>query len=123
MTNKQIEKIKVTSYVELTEAIKPFLPENNKSEARKSFIEGFEFVKRRKKFNDTAGNQLSTDDMRCWVDNVVKQRLGGRREGLGVVWDLPEGKFKLDPWTGKLEKEDQNAAAPAESGTRPGSTS
>lgn len=32
------------------------------------------------------------------------KHMGGRREGLKVVWDISEGKFAFDPWSGKLEK-------------------
>lgn len=39
-----------------------------------------------------------------WIDKFVTQNLGGKREGLKVIWTLPEGRFELDPWTLQLAK-------------------
>ncbi len=35
---------------------------------------------------------------------MIRTQMGGRREGLKVVWDTIEGKYSFDPWTNVLEK-------------------
>ena len=38
------------------------------------------------------------------LDRFISTHFDGRREGNRIVWDLPEGKFELDPWTLTLSK-------------------
>lgn len=94
-------------------------PSDGQSMSRKLLLDGFEMVKRQMAFDQAAqvysdvvdnfgGVYPATpamDNTRAtWLDNYIRSTLGGHREGLVVVWNLPEGKFQLDPWSGKLEK-------------------
>lgn len=45
------------------------------------------------------------DDMYMSVDNIVRHRLAGKREGLTVVWRLGDKKFVFDPFTSELREE------------------
>lgn len=89
------------------------------SMTRKTLLEGFDMLKKRQEtlqamgkvdLDDFGGFYPATlrdiTDQITWVDRFVTNRLGGKREGLYVVWELPEGKYQMDPWTCKLEKID-----------------
>jgi len=85
---------------------------------RKLLREGFQSVKNQEDFNDQAsfnpgneefGGHIPTSippniDRIHWIDAWIDHHLDGKREGLKVVWYLPEGKFELDPWTCVLNK-------------------
>ncbi len=45
------------------------------------------------------------DDMYMSVDNIIKHRLAGKREGLTIVWNLGPTKVIFDPFTGELREE------------------
>ena len=44
------------------------------------------------------------DRMKFNVDNLIRNRLGGSREGLRVRWKIQEGIFEFDPFTTKFFK-------------------
>lgn len=88
------------------------------SMARRTLLEGFEMLKRRQ---ETLSSLQTNEDYYdgfvpapladpnehvTWVDRFIINRLGGRREGLYIVWEIPEGKYRLDPWSCILEKID-----------------
>ena len=100
---KKIETVIVKSKADIEQALKPFT--NDKHQLRASLLEGFELVKKRRTFNEKVDSGLDVDKMFIWVDAMIKQRLDGKREGLRVVWNIPEGKFEFDPWTKQLTKE------------------
>lgn len=67
--------------------------------------QGMDMLKRRAEIIEKAGsraNRLIAMDSRTWVDNLIERRLGGRREGLRIRWEVPDGVFYWDPTTGKL---------------------
>lgn len=87
--------------------------------AHKLLEDGFRMIQRQSEYGKSAqvfaenvdgfGGFLPTtapanDHHTTWLDNFIRTSLGGKREGLYVVWDLPEGRFRMDPWTYKLEK-------------------
>jgi hypothetical protein len=87
--------------------------------AHKLLSDGFKMVKRQLEFGqaaqvfnddvDSFGGFLPTpapsnDKHVTWLDNFIRTSLGGRREGMHVVWDLPEGRYRMDPATYQLEK-------------------
>ena len=89
------------------------------STLRRTLLDGFEIIKNHKKYRQASlasvemkeefgGFQPAVapdpDGHHTWLDTFIMRNMGGRREGLYIVWDLPEGKFKLDPWTCQLEK-------------------
>lgn len=86
---------------------------------RKTLLEGFEMVKSHHEFHKASleahsmeeeyGGYLpalapSPDDHKMWIDKFVNDRLGAKREGLYIIWEIPEGKYKFDPWSCSLEK-------------------
>jgi hypothetical protein len=91
----------------------------DQSMTRKTLLEGFDMLKKRQETLQAMG-KIDLDDFGgfypaslrditdqiTWVDRFITNRLGGRREGLLVVWEIPEGKYQMDPWTCKLEKID-----------------
>lgn len=86
---------------------------------RKTMLDGFEMVKNHQShyrasiasqnMYDEYGGYLPApvpdpNEHLMWIDRFIKNNLGGKREGLTIIWELPEGKFQLDPWTCQLEK-------------------
>ena len=91
------------------------------STVRRTLLDGFEMLKSAQElYEESLATQTMEEeyggflppvapnpaDHHTWVDTFIDRNMGGRREGLSIVWELPEGKFKLDPWTCKLEKVD-----------------
>lgn len=75
---------------------------------RKMLLDGFEIVRKRidvvgKIEQPHLANPLNVDG-HMWLDDLIKRRLGGIREGLRVRWTLSEGVFYFDPFAGKLTK-------------------
>lgn len=73
-------------------------------------IEGFDIVKKRleamAKPRETELNIEPVNiDGRMWLDDLITRRLGGTRDGLRVKWDITEGVFYFDPYTGTLTTE------------------
>ena len=66
------------------------------------------------KHGENARKALMVDG-HAWVDNIIKTRLGGKREGLRVRWDISEGIFFFDPFTGKLTKCESPTPSPTSS--------
>jgi hypothetical protein len=98
----EIKPVVVHNRADIELALKPFLTEGH--QLRQSLQEGMAFVENRRAFNARSQSGLDVDAMRCWVDELIRQRLGGRREGLTVVWTLDCGKFRYDPQNGRLEE-------------------
>ena len=110
---KELEKVSVKNYGDLQQAIKPFMED---SAIYKLLVEGLDIVKRQSVFADRAAETTAEDfggfmpampakgGHYSWVDTLIDRRLNGKRDGLTVTWDLPEGKFTFDAWTRKLEK-------------------
>ena len=88
---------------------------------RETLLDGFKMVKNHLEYyNASMASQSAIDeyggfppalapnpdDHRTWLDTFIDRNMGGHREGLFICWDLPEGKFRLDPWSCKLEKVD-----------------
>lgn len=83
---------------------------------RQGLIDGFEHVKQYSQMWNRIHNVLDDDEygaslpyadidkMYLPVDKLIRYRLGGRREGLTVVWDLPDKKVVFDPYSKKLEE-------------------
>ena len=38
------------------------------------------------------------------VDILIRRKMGGRRVGMMIVWDVEEGSYQFDPINGKLSK-------------------
>ncbi len=71
--------------------------------------EGFDIIKRRLVvLEKTEGKTLSpvVVDGRMWLDDLIRIRLGGSRDGLRVKWVISSGTYFFDPYTGKLFKKD-----------------
>jgi len=96
----KLEPVIVKNQADIVQALKPFV--DDKHQLRASLLEGFELVKKRKLFNEKTDSGLDVDQMHFWVDDLIKQRMGGKRKGMTVVWELPEGKFQFEPLTKKL---------------------
>lgn len=78
---------------------------------REMLIEGFNIVKTRieimekcKEKAEGSGIQPIQIDGHMWLDDLITRRLGGKRDGLRIRWDLQEGSYFFDPFTGKLTK-------------------
>jgi hypothetical protein len=108
----ELPKVEVKNHAQLLEALKPFKAD---STLRKLFMEGMEVVKRQSEFksedfatNEEFGGFLPAEPASgqrySWVDTFIKQRLDAKRDGLKVVWSLPEGEFEFDPWTKDLRQ-------------------
>jgi hypothetical protein len=83
---------------------------------RQSLLDGFDQVKEQHKMwgdihdvlqEDEYGTSLpepDIDDMLMPVDRLIRYRLGGKREGMTVVWELMDRKAVFDPYTKKLDE-------------------
>jgi hypothetical protein len=91
------------------------------STVRQTLIDGFTMVKNHLEYhNASLASQSAVEDFggfppavapnpsehMTWLDTFIDRNMGGRREGLHIVWNIPEGKFRYDPWSSKLEKVD-----------------
>jgi len=84
--------------------------------ARKGLIDGFNHVKEQEEMWNRLYNALNDDEysatipkldidnMVLPVDRIIRQRLGGIREGYTVVWHLPTKKVVFYPYDKKLEE-------------------
>jgi len=91
------------------------------STLRKTILDGFEMIKNHQKYYEASlASKTSPDEYggfypavvpnpqnhTTWIDTFIKNNMDGTREGLYIVWDISTGKYRLDPWTCKLEKID-----------------
>lgn len=89
------------------------------STIRQTLLEGFEMVKNQIKYYKAslATQENSEDygefkpaivpnpkDHKTWLDSFISNNMGGKRSNLSIIWELPEGTFRLDPWSCELEK-------------------
>ena len=91
---------------------------SGQSMTRRTLLEGFEMLKRRQQTLDSLevdedayggfppAPLSDPNEQVTWVDRFIMNRLGGVREGLFIVWEISEGKYRLDPWSCVLEKID-----------------
>lgn len=45
---------------------------------------------------------LDIDKQYFSIDTFIKNSLGGKRKGLRIRWEVPEGAYEFDPYTKKL---------------------
>jgi hypothetical protein len=64
---------------------------------------GFDTLKARHEAR-AANPRLVMVDGHMWLDDLIQRRLGGKRDGLRIRWDVPEGTFYFDPFSQKLTK-------------------
>jgi hypothetical protein len=89
------------------------------STVRQAVLEGFEMIKNHRAareaqlvaydYPEDFGGFMPArvpdpEDQITWLDGFIARRLGGKREGLAVVWDLVEGKYQMDPWTCEISQ-------------------
>jgi len=104
-SDKVIKNVVVNTKDDIEKTIKIYMPGSDHP-LRKSLEKGFDFVKRRIEYNKLAKTNMDVDSMFCYVDSLIHQRLGGKREGMYITWDLEDGKYKFDPQNGELSKSD-----------------
>ena len=73
-----------------------------KSHNRKLLIDGFTLVRDRITYNKELDNGLNVDDMQFWVDDFIRDKLGGKRRGDKIVWAIGGAEVQFDPFTGAL---------------------
>lgn len=83
---------------------------------RRGLIDGFNQVKEHEKMWDNLHDALEEDEygailptvdidkMHLPIDRLIQKRLGGRREGMTIVWDMPDSKVVFDPFEKTLEE-------------------
>jgi len=111
--HKKVDPIVVKSKHQIKDVIYRFLP-NSEEQVRKLLISGMEEIKNRYEllkqqddidegqfggFPPLKVNYINTEH---WVDRMIKQTLGAKREGLLIVWYLNDGKHTFDPFTGDV---------------------
>lgn len=76
-------------------------------------LEGLQILKTRLEASQRVGNSnLFMINAHNWVDTIIERRLGGKRDGLRIRWDLPDGIYFFDPFTGKLTRSDPVVVSP-----------
>lgn len=110
----EIKDVIVTNYQELLAAIKPFQPGG--TSIRDVMIRGFDLIKERKdvwsrtvkEADDAAfgvhkpATMANPDANRFWLDDIVERRMGGKRHGMLVMWNLDGKTYSFDPYSGEL---------------------
>jgi len=83
---------------------------------RDMLIEGFDQVKEHNKMWSTLQDHLeedgfgvtlpivNSDSFHLPVDRLISQRLGGKREGMLVVWDFSDVKIEFDPYESEVRE-------------------
>lgn len=78
---------------------------------KEMLLEGFTILKKRydamEKIKERVQNNVTQPismDGHMWLDDLISRRLGGKRDGLRVKWDVKDGTYYYDPFTGKLTK-------------------
>jgi len=82
---------------------------------RGMMIEGFDIVKSRIEaaekyesgiplFGNCEKTKIFNIEGKMWLDDLITRCLGGKRDGLRVRWDLAEGVYFFEPYTGKISK-------------------
>lgn len=75
---------------------------------RDMLIEGLTIIKKRMEAIAKAPADIPLNpfniDGHMWVDDLIKRRLGGIRDGVRVKWALKDGTYFFDPFTGTLTK-------------------
>lgn len=110
---KELEKVSVKSRAQLDTALAPFI--KGDASIAKLLVEGMDMVKRQSKFAEAPTGDIDEyggffpaappdEQHYMWVDTLITRRLDGKRNGMVIEWDLPDGKFRYDPWTKKLEQ-------------------
>lgn len=107
----ELEKVVVGNLSQLQKALEPFMADTTIS---KLLIEGMELVRRQNKFAESVNADADYGgfmpaaprggDRYMWVDTLIDRRLNGKRNGLKILWDLPEGQYEFNPWVKKLDK-------------------
>lgn len=88
------------------------------STLRKTLIDGFDMIQKHMKYHQESINSQKPldeyggfvpavapdpNEYSTWVDRFI-HNIGGRRDHLTIIWDLPEGSYRLDPYSCKLDK-------------------
>ena len=78
---------------------------------RDMLIGGFNIIKKRSEIDEQrkeVETHLNINPINIsghmWLDDLISRRLAGTRDGLRVKWEIEEGTFFFDPFTGKLSK-------------------
>lgn len=102
----------VTVKAQMKSEGKTFAVEGESSvDYKKLLIEGFDIIKARIE----ASKRIAESDTEIkiqpinigghmWLDDLIRRRLGGKRDGLRVRWDLKEGTYFFDPYECMLTK-------------------
>lgn len=68
-------------------------------------VEGMQMVKHRldaiDKYGDNARKTMMLDG-NIWVDIIIRNHLGGVRDGCRIKWEVEDGVVYFDPLTGKM---------------------
>ncbi|MCK9281701.1 MAG: hypothetical protein M0P71_13830 [Melioribacteraceae bacterium] len=90
---------------------------DNNLNLRDLLLEGFEQVKEQEKswnnIHDALEDdeysvtlpRMKIDDFHMPVDRLIKTRLGGKRKGLAIVWNLNNKEYSFDPYTCEFKGE------------------
>jgi len=106
--------VSVRNLVELKELLKGY--QNTNTMSSKLLVDGFKMLAGHQKVTEFQAddeaefggfypaNVPSGIGHRTWVDKLVETQLGGRRDGLRITWNLPEGQYAYDPLSKVLVK-------------------
>jgi hypothetical protein len=111
------ETVVVNTFGDIKNAIKSYTKKGNEN-AREIIIRGIDMLKERHKLYEQHQVELETLDMggvtpaimqnpieaRTWLDGIIEKKMGGKRNGLVVRWELQDGTYEWDPISDKLDK-------------------
>ena len=112
-----IPDTQIRNEAELREVLKSFDPALD-SHARKTLLEGFEKIRQRMEANKKL-ESVSEGDFGGFkpaplvinqdfysLDNFIRKRMGGERDGLLIKWQFQGKVWTYHPWTGSLTSDD-----------------
>ena len=65
-------------------------------------IDGMNIVRHRMQYNEMLDNGFDINEMHFWVDDLIRDRLGGFRKDDKVCWQVDDQLAQFDPFTGEL---------------------
>jgi len=65
-------------------------------------LDGMKIVRQRIQYNEMLENDFDINEMHFWVDDLIRDRLGGFRRDDKVMWEVGDQTAQFDVFSGEL---------------------
>ena len=112
-------EVTVNSLSDIKRALANFSP-SSKSSSRHLLMDGIDIIKARIEAHKRAEEEFEQvkeelgdfvparmqdpSTARFWVDDIIEKRLRGKRIGTKITWDLKDGSYEWDPYSGEIKE-------------------